>query len=197
MRKFGLIPVLAALSIVLLPAQAAQAAAPEVQDHYDDVFDILAPTSEDPPGSTFCGLLDVPIHGELHGYFSIQTRGNSDFPYFADRFRQLFVYTNPDTGKTFTVDTVGTAKDLHVVDNGDGTLTLTNMVAGVQKVYDSNGDLLFMDRGLFRETVLIDYNGTIDPDDDVFIESITGPQFFGPHETADRDFCEDFLEFTA
>jgi hypothetical protein len=89
------------------------------------------------------------------------------------------------------------AKDLHVVDNGDGTLTITNFFAGVQQVYDDAGNLLFLDRGLTRETFLVDTMGTIDPEDDEFIESLTGLQYFGPHDTADRDFCEDYLLFTA
>jgi hypothetical protein len=45
-------------------------------------------------------------------------------PYFADRFRATMVYTNPQTGLTYTVVRVRQSKDLRIVDNGDGTLTL-------------------------------------------------------------------------
>ena len=197
MRRSRLLVVLVALVTSFLPVTAASGAQPEVQDHYDDVYDILAPTAEDPPGTTFCGLLDVPIHGEVHGYFSLQTRGSSDFPYFGDRFRTLFVYTNPDTGKTFTVQTVGASLDVRIVDNGDGTITITNIFVGVQKVYDDAGNLVFMDRGQIRETFLVDTMGTIDPEDDVFIESLTGLIVRGPHDTVDNDFCEDFFTYTA
>ena len=137
----------------------------------------------------------MPIHGETDGYFSIQTLGDSDFPHFADRFRSHFVYTNPETGGTFTVDTIGSFRDLHLVDNGDGTLTITNQFAGHQNVYDSDGNLVLTDRGLVREVVLIAHKGTIDPDDDDFIEQLS-IEFFGPHGTEGRDFCDDFFEFT-
>jgi hypothetical protein len=196
MHRSRLLALLLALALGVLFAPAAHAEQPVEQDHYDDVFDIIVPTPDDPPGETFCGLTGVPIHGELHGYFSLQVRGSSDFLYFGDRFRAHFVYTNPLTGKTFTVDTIGAALDVRIVDNGDGTLTITNIFVGVQKVYDGAGNLLFMDRGQIREVFLVETMGTVDPEDDVFIEDLA-LSVRGPHDTFDNDFCEDFLTYTA
>jgi hypothetical protein len=196
----ALIAAVVSIALVMLPAASANAAPPHVQEHYNDVFDILLPTPdelEENPEATFCGLLNVPLHGETHGYFSIKNQGNSDYPYFADRFHNSFTYTNPMTGLSFTVVSTGQGRDLHVVDNGDGTLTITSMITGVTKVYGPDGELLFTDRGLFRVTSLIDTNGTIDPEDDEFIRDIGEPFLGGPHETFDRDFCADFLSFTA
>ena len=195
MSKARAVAFLASLVAALVVALPAQAAAPVVQEHYDDVFDILVPTVDDEPGSTFCGLLDVPLHGEVHGYFSVQSRGTSDFVYFADRFRASLIYTNPDTGLTFRVDTVGTSMDIRVVDNGDGTLTITTMFAGVQKVY-AGDELVLMDRGVFRETFSVYHMGTVDPDDDEDVPLSYARQVFGPHETLGRDFCDDFFLFT-
>lgn len=191
-----LVTVLGVLVAVMAPAAPASAEPPHVQDHYDDVFDVLLPTPDDEE-ETFCGLVDVPLHGEVHGYFSIKNQGNSDFPYFADHFRGTFVYTNPTTGLTFSVVVVGNFRDLHVVDNGDNTLTITNQFTGIQRVYGPDGELLFTDRGLIRETFMVDNMGTIDPDDDVEIGHVGEPFIARPHETFGRDFCADFLEFTA
>ncbi len=200
MRKLKVVPIVAALSVgavLMMPSSLAFAAAPNVQDHYDNVFDIVVPTADDPPGSTFCGLVGVAIHGEEHGYFSIQTRGNSAFPYFADRLYTSYTYTNPETGLSLTVNSRGAGKDLHVVDNGDGTLTITGQFAGIQRSYGPDGELLFPESGLFRQTVIVDYNGTIDPDDDEFLSPVGEPMIAGPHPTDGRDFCADFRDITS
>jgi hypothetical protein len=92
--------------------------------HYSDVYDVLLPDPSDPTGSFCGGLTDVPLHVEIDGYFSIKDHGpNEPAPYFAHRFRSTMVYTNPQTGLTYTVVRVRQSKDLRIVDNGDGTLT--------------------------------------------------------------------------
>jgi hypothetical protein len=88
------------------------------------------------------------------------------------------------------------SKDLHVVDNGDGTLTITGLVSGTQSVYGPDVELLFTDHGLVSDTFLMDNNDTVDPSDDEFVD-IIDTKVAGPHETFDRDFCADFREFTA
>jgi hypothetical protein len=199
MRRSTVVPLLSCIvPLAVLGAAPAQAAPPIEHEHYSDELDELLPTAEDiENGMTdFCGLVDVPLTGHVEGVFTQQIRGNSEFPYFSDRFRGTFVYTNPDTGLTFTVVTVANSKDLHVVDNGNGTLSITGLVAGTQNVYGPDGELLFRDRGLIRDTFLVDNNDTVDPEDDEFLE-IIDTKVAGPHETFDRDFCEDFLEFTA
>ena len=47
--------------------------------------------------------------------------------------------------------------------------------------------------------MIIDYNETPgDPDDDVFVSpSRARSRIVGHLETEDRDFCEDFIEFTS
>ena len=93
---------------------------------------------------------------------SIKNQGNSDYPYFADRYRHTFTYTNPLTGLTFPTVSMGQQRDLHVVDNGDGTLTITAMATGLQKVYGPEGELLLTDRGLVRTTFMVNTKGTIE-----------------------------------
>ena len=117
----------ATLAIAAAPADA-QGGTPEVQVHYSDVYDVLLPDPADPGGSFCGGLTNVPLHVEIDGYFSIKDHGpNAPAPYFADRFRSTLVYTNPETGLTYTVVRVRQSKDLRIVDNGDGTLTLTGL----------------------------------------------------------------------
>jgi hypothetical protein len=199
MRRSTVVPLLSCIvPLAVLGAAPAQAAPPIEHEHYSDDLDLLLPTDGDiANGETdFCGLVDVPLTGHVEGVFTEQIRGNSEFPYFSDRFRGTFVYTNPITELTFTVVTVANSMDLHVVDNGDNTLTITGQFAGRQSVYGPDGELLFTDRGLIRDTFLVDTNGTVDPGDDEFIRTID-TKVAGPHETFDRDFCADFLEFTA
>ena len=135
------IPAAAAAGLVLAAVPtAAQAGPPEVQVHYSDVYDVLLPDPADPAGS-FCGrLTSVPLHVEIDGYFSIKDHGpNAPAPYFADRFRSTLIYTNPETGLTYTVVRVRQSKDLRIVDNSDGTLTLTGLNTGSLFAYGPDG----------------------------------------------------------
>ncbi len=55
---------------------------------------------------------------------------------------------------------------------------------------------MFRNRGIFRDTFLVSTNETIDPSDDRFLRTIE-TKIAGPPDTAGRDFCADFLRFTA
>ena len=69
------------------------------------------------------------------------------------------------------------SKDLSIVDNGDGTLTLTGLNTGSLWAYGPDGQLLGRQNGLTRETFLVDTLGTPDPDDDVLTRRmIRSPQ---------------------
>ena len=68
--------VVAVLTALLVPASAGAAdARPLVQQHYSDVYDVLLP-DPDPDGSFCGGLVDVPLHGEVDGYFSVKDHGD-------------------------------------------------------------------------------------------------------------------------
>lgn len=183
-----------ALAITAAPT-VAQAAPPEVQVHYGDVYDVLLPDPSDPAGSFCGGLTNVPLHVEIDGYFSIKDHGpDAPSPYFADRYRSTLVYTNPQTQLTYTVVRVRQSKDLRIVDNGDGTLTLTGLNTGSLWAYGPDGELLGRQNGLTRETALVDTLGTPDPSDDVFISQ--GDPFTAGLVTT-TNFCDDFLRATS
>jgi hypothetical protein len=183
-----------ALAISAAPT-VAQAAPPTVQAHYSDVYDVLLPDPSDPAGWFCGGLTNVPLHVEIDGYFSIKDHGpNEPSPYFADRYRSTLVYTNPQTRLTYTVVRVRQSKDLRILDNGDGTLTLTGLNTGSLWAYGPDGELLGRQNGLTRETALVDTLGTSDPSDDVFI--FQGDAFTAGLVTT-TNFCDDFLSATS
>jgi hypothetical protein len=190
------VPVVAAATLVIAAGPAvAQSGPPEVQAHYSDVYDVLLPEPDDPLGSFCGGLTSVPLHVEIDGYFSIKDHGpNAPSPYFADRYRSTLVYTNPQTQLTYTVVRVRQSKDLRIVDNGDGTLTLTGLNTGSLWAYGPDGELLGRQNGLTRETALVDTLGTPDPSDDVFISQ--GDPFTAGLVTT-TNFCDDFFSATS
>jgi hypothetical protein len=194
---------LATLAVAITTLAATTAAAPAtaatgppaVQVHYSDLYDVLLPDPSDRAGSFCGGLTNVPLHVEIDGYFSIKDHGpNAPAPYFADRFRSTLVYTNPQTGLTYTVVRVRQSKDLKIVDNGDGTLTLTGLNSGSLFAYGPDGELLGRQNGLTRETFLVDTLGTPDPNDDVLTP--WGDPFTAGLTTT-TGFCNDFLSATS
>ena len=184
----------AVLPIIAAPT-AAQAGPPQEQVHYSDVDDVLLPDPSDPGGSFCGGLTNVPLHVEIDGYFSIKSHGpHAPAPYFADRFRSTLVYTNPETGLTYTVVRIRQSKDQRIVDNGDGTLTLIGLNSGSLFAYGPDGQLLGRQNGLKRETFLVDTLGTPDPNDDV-LTPLGDPFTAGLVTTT--NFCDDFFSATS
>src|SRR3954454_16704309 len=160
----------AAVALTISAAPTAAQGAPTVQDHYSDIYDVLLPDPSNPAGFFCGGLTNVPLHVEINGYFSIKEHGpNAPASYFADRFRSTMVYTNPRTGLTYTVVRIRQTKDLRLVDNGNGTLTLTGLNTGSLWAYGPDGTLLGRHHELPREPVLVDTLGTPDPADDVLV----------------------------
>jgi hypothetical protein len=88
----------------------------------------------------------------------------------------------------------GATKDLSVVDNGDGTITVRTAITGVaQEVTLSGGTVAIKDLGRVVFATGLDYNGTpTDTSDDEFI-SQTIESISGPHPNLESDFtlfCE-------
>jgi hypothetical protein len=137
---------------------------------------------------------------DVSGNFVFNQRGSSPFPYYRESVHGTDVTTRLDTGGTYTNIFTANSKDQRIVDNGDGTITITTFAAGGSRFYDANGRLVLKDPGEFRFALDIDYNGTPgNPDDDVEI-----PDSFrvvrastGHSDLSDRDFCADLVEFTS
>jgi hypothetical protein len=149
------------------------------------------------PGSDFCPQVEFPVLVEIEvaGRLLIKT-ANGPFPYFADHSRTTESYTNLENGKTFTLVQATRGADQRIVDNGDGTITLTFKHTGRSFAYGPDGNRLFVDTGQVQVQVVIDYNGTPgDPDDDEILEDLGLVKLTGRQDTDGRDFCDDLLTF--
>jgi hypothetical protein len=109
------------------------------------------------------------------------------------------VTTNLETGGTFTNVFTSNSRDQTIVDNGDGTITITVFSSGGSRFYDAGGRLVLRDPGQTRYAFDIDYNGTPgNPDDDVDVPDsfrVVRPST-GNSDFSGRDFCEDLATFT-
>lgn len=173
-----------------VPAAAA-VARPLDKGHFHDVF-----TSDvyDCDGTPAQDAID------LTGNVLFNQRGSSPFPYYRESLNGSVVTTNLDTGGTFTNVFTASSRDHTIVDNGDGTITITVFASGGSRYYDADGNFVLKDPGQTRFAFDIDYNGTPgDPEDDLevpdsfrVVRSSTGHSDF-----SDRDFCADLVQFTS
>ena len=136
---------------------------------------------------------------DVSGNFVFNQRGSSPFPYYRESVHGTVVTTNLDTGGTFTNVFTTNRSDHTIVDNGNGTITITSFASGGSRYYDTDGKFVLKDPGQFRFSFDIDYNGTPgDPDDDVDVPDsfqVVRPST-GNSDFSDRNFCADLVEFT-
>jgi hypothetical protein len=74
--------------------------------------------------------------------------------------RGTVVTTNLNTGGTYTNVFTANSKDQTIVDNGDGTITITVFASGGSRFYDTNGKLVLRDPGEVRFAFDVDFAGT-------------------------------------
>jgi len=176
----------------VLVTSAPATAAPIEKGRFHDVFTEFFT----------CESTGTPVQHDADVWVNVNVnlRGSSPFPYFRESAHGTDVFTNLDTGGTFTNVFSVNSKDHVITDNGDGTITILVIATGGSRYYDTNGNLVLSDPGQTRFSFDIDYNGTpSDPADDVEI-----PNSFqivrdstGRTDTAGRDFCADLVEFTS
>jgi hypothetical protein len=117
----------------------------------------------------FCGEpgLTVRFDRVADGRFQGVAHGPDKLIYFADHVAFTSVLTNPANGNMLTDKGRVLTKDLKVVDNGDGTLTVTILATGPFTLYSPDGKAIARDPGQIRFALLIDHAGTpTDPSDD-------------------------------
>jgi hypothetical protein len=188
-RSVLLITGLAIAGTVLASTPAS--ARPIDKGHFHDVF-----TSD----VYDCDGTPAQDSGDVSVNFLFNQRGSSPFPYYRESVHGTGVTTNLNTGGTFTNVFASNFADHTIVDNGDGTITITTFASGSSRFYDAAGNFVLNDPGEVRWAIDIDYNGTPgDPSDDVevpdsfrIVRSSTGNSDF-----SDRDFCADLVEFTS
>ncbi len=178
---------IAALAVVALAVPTAAHARPLEREIYSgtDSFDFDG-----------CGFV---IHNEVSfkGLFMLKApRGNDSLPLFFDNYRTHEVLTA--NGRTVVVDHQGLVKDVSIT-HVEGTIyQIESMNVGQPLVVrDSEGNLLFRDRGLLRVTFQVDTLGDEDPLNDEFVEgSFELLADNGRHPVFYLDFCavmEDYF----
>jgi hypothetical protein len=97
----------------------------------------------------------------------VNPHGRDGLAYFIEHIHVSRVLTNLDDGTTISDIEQTVSKDLKVVDNGDGTLTITVLATGNYVMYGADGIAIARNPGQVRFQLLVDHNGTpTDPFDD-------------------------------
>jgi hypothetical protein len=136
--------------------------------------------------------------GDVSVNFVFNQRGSSPFPYFRSSVHGTVVTTNLNTGGTLTNVFSVNSRDQTIVDNGDGTITITTFDSGGSRFYDTDGNFVLKDPGQFRFAVGIDYNGTPgDPSDDVEVPDSFRIVRPSTGNSALSDFCAALVQFTS
>jgi hypothetical protein len=179
------------LAVTCLVASTAATARPIDKGHFHDVF-----TSD----VYDCNGTPAQDSGDVSGNFVFNQRGSSPFPYYRESVHGTVVTTNLNTRGTYTNVFTANGRDHTIVDNGDGTITITVFASGGSRFYDADGNFVLKDPGQVRFAFDIDYNGTPgDPSDDVEIPDsfrvVRGST--GNSDLSNRDFCADLVEFTS
>ncbi len=157
-RSLAAAGALALLSVTATPASAAVIEHRHFVDSGTEPFDFC-------PGIN----AEVAWHDRVHEV--IRTRGQEGLVHFSANVHGQSVFTNLDTGRTYSSVYNFLDKDLDVVDNGDGTLTITIANTGSTRWYDADGKRVFTVAGNFRFQITVDHGGTPnDPSDDEEIE---------------------------
>src|SRR5512132_392480 len=178
--RLGVLSVLLAGGLLLAMVQPA--AAQLVQRSHEHL--VLTIPDDEVCGVSVTTTLDIIGNDQ-------ERLAKSGFPLFQLTGRGTVTFTNPETGKSVSFFFAGvSAKDLTVVDNGDGTITLRTAVTGVpEKLRLSDGTILNMDVGRVVFVSVLDYNGTpTNVEDDVEVSSSI-ESISGPHPDLESDFA--------
>jgi hypothetical protein len=110
----------------------------------------------------FCGVAGLTVQRDatINSRVLINTHGPDGLAYTLEHLRITTVNTNLANGDTTTLVDTLLQKDLHVTDNGDGTLTIIAFGTGTSVLLDSDGKVIARSSGQGRVEVLVDHAGT-------------------------------------
>jgi hypothetical protein len=134
----------------------------------------------------FCGA-GLTVNGTfvVDGKLLVNSHGADGLLYFLEHATATVVFTANGTSITSVSKVVN--HDLHVTDNGDGTLTVLFMATGNDVLYGPDGKAIARNPGQIRIEFLVDHNGTpTDPEDDIVISDELVKGSTGRSD----DFCE-------
>jgi hypothetical protein len=125
--------------------------------------------------NNFCDVPGLTVEDAFvfDGRVQAVPHGRDRLAYFLERGKATDVFTNPANGKSITGVTTFIEKDLHVTDNGNGTLTITNLSTGNGVLYGEDGKAIARNPGQVRFRFIVDDGGTpADPSDDEFLADL-------------------------
>jgi len=149
-----------AASVVVPPPASAK---PIEHGSFHDEFNLVH--------KDFCGVpgLTVSDVGTAEVRYRLNSQGKAGLAYYLQHVNEHGTVTDLATGKSVTFWLLVNSKDLHVTDNGDGTLTVVALSTGNYVFYDDSGKAIGRNPGQYRDKFLLDTQGTPDIFDDEFI----------------------------
>lgn len=176
------VPTLAALG----PSISAQAA-PLEREHY---------SGTDSFTDNSCGF-DIEYDVSFEGTFMLKApRKDGAPPYVFNNYKTHEVLSA--NGRTLILDHQGLYKNVHITLVEGTVYQYVAMEAGQPFVMrDSDGEVLYRDRGVLKTTFQFDTKGDADPDNDVFIDgSFELTANNGPHPVWDvEDLCPLYEDY--
>ena len=107
--------------------------------------------------------------GRVNLHETARTRGLDGAWYSSGGFLFANTFTNVENGPSIADQGSFTFSDQRIVDNGDGTITITARDRLSYRVLGSDGRQIGREAGLVTLTVVIKTMGTPEPDDDVLV----------------------------
>jgi hypothetical protein len=185
-RRFvslSVLPLIALAALLAFPAGTLAAQPTAIHESWD-----FTDTATD-----FCGVPGLTVGGHFTGQIDghMKLINGQPFPYFSVQTKFFDTWTGPN-GKVVTVSANRREQDATIVNNGDGTITLTQQITGAEITITGPDGTRVIDRGLIRVAVTVDDNGTpSNPDDDIFLSFDGVVKTAGPHPDWDPGgaFC--------
>ena len=164
---------------------APASAAPVERGEFHDVFTGEIDDFCDVPGFT------VSFEAVVDGSFSVKTHGPDGLLFYKEHASILQTTTNLANNLSVVEKTHVVDKDLHVTDNGDGTLTIVILITGPSTLYGPDGKAIARNPGQVRFEAVVDHGGTpTDPSDDI---ELSFTQIKGSTGRTD-DYCEAIID---
>ena len=157
-----ILAVLLGFALPTLLSVALASAKPVDRGEFHNVFTGEIDDFCDVPGFT------VEFEAVVDGTFAVRSHGPDGLLFFMEHLTVSQTTTNPANGLSVVEKTRVLNKDLHVTDNGDGTLTIVFLATGPSSLYGPDGKAIARDPGQVRFEFVVDDGGTpTDPSDDV------------------------------
>lgn len=120
----------------------------------------------------FCEVPGFTMEWELvvDGTFSLKSHGPDGLLFYTEHVSSSLTHTNVANGLSVVEKARVVDKDLHVTDNGDGTLTIVILATGASTLYGPDGKAIARNPGQVRFELVVDHGGTpTDPSDDTVL----------------------------